>query len=147
MKTIQTCFKKSAAIGVLLALSLGGCATPEARISRNPELFAALSASDQQTIREGRAAIGFTPDMVRLALGDPDRMAVRTDASGTTEIWRYTTYETDGGMYLYRGHYHRSYFYGDPFYPYYLNFAGRRSRDLLKISFTDGRVSSIEEDR
>lgn len=139
----------AAASGLLAVLALAGCATPESRIQKNPELFAGLAASDQQAIKEGRAALGFTPEMVKLALGDPDRVLTRTDASGVSEVWRYTTYESDTGLYLYRGYYHRHRYhgYGDPFFPYYMNYPSRRDRDHLKVTFTGGRVSSIEEDR
>jgi hypothetical protein len=148
MKTDLLPFHKAVATAGLVALlGLAGCATPEARIQRNPELFASLAASDQQTIKEGRVALGFTPEMVRLALGDPDRVTTRTDASGTNEVWRYTTYETDGGVYLYRGYYHRFHYYGDPFFPYYLNYSGRRDRDHFKVTFSGGRVSAIEEEK
>ena len=86
---------------------VGGCATPQTRISQSPEVFAKLSPADQQLIREGKVAVGFTPEMVRLALGDPDRVYTRTDANGVNEAWSYTTYETDSGVVLYRGFYHR----------------------------------------
>ena len=145
MKTSILSFNKAVVVAGLVMLA--GCATPEARIQKNPELFASLAASDQQTIKEGRAALGFTPEMVKLALGDPDRVLTRTDASGVSEVWRYTTYESEGGMYLYRGYYHRHHWYGDPFFPYYLNYSGRRARDYLKVTFTGGRVSAIEEER
>ena len=123
-----------------------GCATPEARIKRNPELFAQLSPNDQQLIREGKVALGFTPEMVRLALGDPDRISTRTDANGTSETWSYTTYEGPDGMLLYRGYYHRYHRgWGDPFYPYYLSYPARREREYFKVVFTGGRVSAIEQ--
>jgi outer membrane protein assembly factor BamE (lipoprotein component of BamABCDE complex) len=148
MKTDLVPFRKFAiAAGLLATIALSGCATPEARIQKNPELFAGLAPSDQQAIKEGRASLGFTPEMVRLALGDPDRVTTRTDASGSSEVWRYTTYETDGGVYLYRGYYHRYYCHGDPFFPFYLNYTGRRDRDYLKLTFTGGRVSAIEEEK
>ena len=148
MKTKLFPFNKTLAVaGAVFALGLAGCSTPETRISRSPELFASLSAADQQTIKEGRVALGFTPEMVKLALGDPDRVWTRTDSSGVSEVWRFMTYESDAGVYLYRGYYHRHYFYGDPFFPYYLNYPARRERDYLKITFTGGRVSAIEEER
>jgi hypothetical protein len=148
MKIDYAFFNKAAtAAGLIAVLTLAGCATPEARIEKNPALFASLAPADQQAIKEGRAGIGFTPEMVKLALGDPDRVSTRTDASGTSEVWRYTTYETEGGLYLYRGYYHRYYGFGDPLFPYYMSYPGRRDRDYLKLTFTDGRVSTIEEDR
>lgn len=148
MKTDFLHLKKGASVAVLLAvLGLAGCTTPEARIKQNPELFAQLSPTDQETIKQGRVALGFTPEMVKLALGDPDRVTTRTDASGTSEVWRYTTYETDDGVYLYRGYYHRYYCYGDPFFPFYTSFASRRDRDYFKVTFSGGRVSLIEQEK
>jgi outer membrane protein assembly factor BamE (lipoprotein component of BamABCDE complex) len=121
-----------------------GCSTPQARIKQSPEAYAKLSATDQQLIREGKVAVGFTPDMVRLALGDPDRISTRTDASGVNEAWSYATYETDEGVLLYRGFYHRQ--WCDPlFYPYYASYPSRRTRDYLKIVFANGLVSVIEQ--
>jgi len=71
-------------------LLLAGCvATPADRIAKNPELFAALPVADQDRIRLGQIELGFTPDMVRLALGDPDRHMVRRAVDGTAEIWFY----------------------------------------------------------
>jgi len=122
---------------------LAGCVTPAARINRSPEVFAKLSTTDQQLIREGKVAVGFTPEMVRLALGEPDRVFTRTDASGVNEAWSYTTYETDDGVVLYRGYYHRD--WCDPFYyPYYMSSPSRRTREYFKVVFSAGVVALIE---
>lgn len=122
---------------------LAGCSTPERRINQNSEAFSKLSAGDQQLIREGKVAVGFTQEMVKLALGEPDKIYTRTDANGVSEAWSYTTYETDDGVILYRGYYHR--YWCDPFYyPYYTSFGNRRDREYLKVVFTEGRVSLIE---
>ncbi len=121
-----------------------GCSTPESRIGRSPESFNKLGAGDQQLIREGKVAVGFTPEMVRLALGEPDLVYTRTDANGENEAWSYTTYETEAGVMLYRGHYHR--YACDPFYyPYYTSSASRRTREYLKGVFVGGVVSLIEK--
>jgi hypothetical protein len=126
-----------------LSLAALHCSTPQARINKEPEVFGRLSTADQQLIREGKVAVGFTPEMVKLALGDPDRVYTRTDTNGVNEAWAYTTYETDDGVLLYRGFYHRR--WGDPlFYPYYASYSGRRSREYLKVVFTDGRVTLVE---
>lgn len=132
---------------LLLAAVAGlvGCSTPQARIDRNPEVFAGLSAADQRLIREGKVALGFTPEMAQLALGEPDRKLTRTDSAGTSEVWRYVTYESDSGMYLYRGYYHR--YYADSFFPYYLNYPSRSERETFKVTFSGGRVSAIEEEK
>jgi hypothetical protein len=71
---------------------LAGCATPHtpaARIQQNPALFAGLPAAAQEKIRQGQIEVGFTPDMVRLALGKPVRIVTRQTATDTTEIWSY----------------------------------------------------------
>ncbi len=130
-------------------LFLAGCNTPEARIKREPALFASLTPADQQMIREGKVAIGFTPEMVKLAVGEPDRMYTRTDTNGTSESWSYTTYESNGGVFLYRGFYHRDYCYGNSFYPYFMSYDGgsRRERETYKIVFTAGRVSMVEQQK
>jgi len=92
--------------------------------------------------------VGFDQEMVKLALGEPDRIVARTDARGTTEIWSYQIYDSDQGMLLYRGYYHRYYAWGDPFYPFYLNFSERRMREQLKVGFdAAGKVGSIEQQK
>ena len=136
-------------VALLCALAvalLAACATPDARIRRNRELFEALPPAEQALIREGKVGIGFTPDMVRLAVGDPDQRWVRTDAQGQTEIWSYTTYDSSVGQPLYRGYYHR-WFGGYPFYYDDLYFRDARPREYFKVSFTAGKVSAIEEDQ
>lgn len=134
--------------GSLFALLLGACSTPETRIRENPEAFNRLSPQDQELVRQGKVAIGFDQETVKLAVGEPDRIWTRTDAEGATESWSYTTYETADGFPLYRGFYHRYYYRGwaDPFYPYYLSYPSRREREVFKVVFKEGRVISIEQE-
>jgi hypothetical protein len=80
---------------LVAALVVAGCASPASRIRRNPELFASIPAAEQELIKQGRIGIGFTPDMVRLALGEPDYIARRIDRTGTAEIWRYRSFDPD----------------------------------------------------
>jgi hypothetical protein len=132
------------------ALLAAGCSTPETRIRKNPEAFNRLSVEEQELIVQGKVAIGFDEEMVRLALGDPDRVWTRTDSEGVSEAWSYTTYETYDGAPLYRGWYHRYYgpYYGwdRGYYPYYMSYPSRREREVLKVMFKDNRVISIEEE-
>ena len=72
-----------------LALLLAGCATPEKRIQQNQEVFDAFPVAAQARIRGGQIDLGFTPDMVRIALGAPHRQTLRRSAEGETEIWLY----------------------------------------------------------
>lgn len=133
-------------LGILAGLLLvAGCSTPESRIAKQPELFNRLTPEQQQMIREGRVGVGFDMEMVKLTLGDPDRVRERTDANGHSEIWSYVSYEANDGMLLYRGWYHRG--WGSPYYPYYLNVPGRRERSRDEVVFRDGRVVSVEQER
>ena len=124
---------------------LGGCSTPEARIQKNPAAFDRCTPEQQDLIKHGQVALGFDEEMVKLALGDPDRITTRTDASGTSEVWHYETYEADNGVILYTGYYHH--FWGAPLYPYYLDYPARRVVDRFRVAFQGGKVVSIEQDR
>lgn len=144
MKTLQIL-----SFGAMLAAALmfAGCASTDRRIREHAELYERLPPEQQLLIREGRVALGFTPEMVYLAVGEPDRKWTRTDADGRSEVWSYTTYESVDGGFLYRGWYHRHYGYRDPLYPYYLDDRARKAREYFKVTFRDGAVVLIEEDQ
>jgi hypothetical protein len=140
MKTTMAFFTLLCGLALLV-----GCSTPETRIAKQPEVFNRLTPEQQQMIREGRVGVGFDMEMVKLALGDPDRVRERTDASGRSEVWTYVTYEGNDGVLLYRGWYHRG--WGGPYYPYYLDVPSRRERSRDEVVFRDGRVVSVEQER
>lgn len=75
----------------LALLALAGCQspTPQDRIAANQALFASWPADVQAKVRAGIVAVGFTPDQVRMALGDPVARSVTGATGGTTEIWVY----------------------------------------------------------
>jgi len=78
--------------GILLLCLLGGltaCSTPQRRIQKNPELFAGFAPEEQDLIRAGQVELGFSPDMVRLARGNPSRRSLRITPDGEIEVWRY----------------------------------------------------------
>ncbi|HPT16510.1 MAG TPA: hypothetical protein PK388_04455 [Kiritimatiellia bacterium] len=72
-----------------LALLLAGCASPAQRIQQNQEFFDTLPVAAQARIRGGQIDLGFTPAMVRIALGEPQRKLIRRAAGGETEVWLY----------------------------------------------------------
>ena len=81
-----------AALGLCL---LAGCSTPESRIKQNPSLFASFPPEVQEKVRNGQIDITYTPGMVSIALGEPNRRYTRQTAEGITEVWAYTdTYTT-----------------------------------------------------
>lgn len=128
----------------LAALLLAGCSSPQSRIDDNLEAFSKLPPDQQALIKQGKVGIGFDETAVKLALGKPNRISQRTDASGRSTIWRYVEYETDGGVALYTGFYHYS--YAPFFYPLYSDYGSRRERDHLRVVFVDGKVTAIEEE-
>jgi hypothetical protein len=141
--TARRILARTTAIG-LVAL-LAACASPDTRIKRNQAVFDALPTAEQALIREGKVGIGFTPDMVRLAVGDPDQRWIRTDAAGQTEIWSYTSYDSHDGVPIFRGDYHR-YAGGFPVYTDAFFARSARAREYFKVSFKDGVVTMIEQD-
>lgn len=73
-----------------LSLLAAACAGPEYRIKREPRVFASFPAEAQEKVRAGHVDIGFTPEMVRLAIGPPDRKYKRRTSQGDEEVWAYT---------------------------------------------------------
>lgn len=143
---------------VLASLALAACSSPEARIKKNPQLFASIPAAEQELIKQGRIAIGFTPDMVKLALGEPDLISRRIDRTGTAEIWRYQNYDTTAYGYYggYWGGYWGSGWYGAR-YPYWRGsyWGGWGSYwgapmpvdDYMRVTIKDGQVVEINQIR
>lgn len=133
------------------AIMGGGClSTPEARIRKHADLFASFPPEVQQEIRQGRVQIGFTADMVRLALGDPHRVYSRTTATTTNEVWVYTRILPEpcrgpcGGTGWYRDRRGRlrplrtwGWADGHP----------SREEDVLRLEFDGGRIFAIEVPR
>ena len=91
------------------ALAVVSCApvTPEARIAREPEKFAALPAKQQELVRQGHITRGMQPDAVALAWGYPDNTYQGMRGSTSTMRWDYTSTRP-----VYSTHYHGSYGYG-----------------------------------
>ncbi|MBE7537606.1 MAG: hypothetical protein HS122_04265 [Opitutaceae bacterium] len=72
-----------------LALGLSACSSVQDRMDRDPSTYAGSSREDQALIRNGKVAVGFTREQVRMALGDPTGVATRTTAEGSQEVWSY----------------------------------------------------------
>ena len=122
-------------VGLLLAVS--GCATPEARIKRHAELFGSFPPEVQAKVRQGIIQLGYTRDMVFVAIGQPNHIQQRVDSSGTTLVWRYTAYRWRPDAPYWPRHYGP--WWGDP--PYWDD---REEYDVLRIEFRDDTVTAIE---
>jgi outer membrane protein assembly factor BamE (lipoprotein component of BamABCDE complex) len=118
-------------------LLLSGCATPQARIKQNPQLFSALSPEAKTKVQAGIIELGYTQDMVFLAAGKPTYVQTRLDDDGKTTVWRYTAYRwttsSDVWPRRYGPWWHDSWYRED-----------REEYDVLRVEFRDGKVAAIE---
>jgi hypothetical protein len=73
----------------LLALATG-CSTVDSRIGKSKSEFQTWPADVQAKIRAGQIDVGFTPEQVEVALGEPEKKYTRKTVKGTAEVWAYT---------------------------------------------------------
>jgi outer membrane protein assembly factor BamE (lipoprotein component of BamABCDE complex) len=120
-------------LSVLLlgAFAFAGCSTPESRIARSPEVFAQLTPQQQALVKMGQVGVGCDMNAVKLALGEPDRITVRTDSKGQTQTWHYVEAAYYDGAYIYSS----GYFGG----------MGRRSRMGMNAGFAPIPVTLMRE--
>lgn len=134
MKTLPLILTMSA---LMLAAS---CATPESRIGKHQAVFNSWPADVQEKVRAGKVEVGFTPEMVRVALGEPDRLVTRTTEHGAAEGWVYSDKSPRFSFGLGLGSAHGSTAVGggvrvgDDF----------RDDEALRVMFENGKVSAIE---
>lgn len=75
---------------VIMAVGVTGCQSVDARIKQQPEVFHQLSTEDQQRLRDRIAKLGDTPEMVRIAYGNPDKEETIITSSGRERtVWTY----------------------------------------------------------
>jgi hypothetical protein len=128
-----------------------GCQTVDSRIKEKPEVFAQVDKATQDKIRQGIIELGYSEDMVYLALGAPDQKRESVSAAGKSVTWIYNTYYTryDGGYY---GGYHRSVYF-DPYLrayrmyyrPIFADTYIQEKEERIRVVFKDGKVTVIEQ--
>jgi hypothetical protein len=131
----------------LLLLLAAGCATPERRIRQNPQLFASFPPQVQANVRKGVVDVGYNRDMVRMALGRPDRIYQRKTDKGQVEIWAYTdvryaaAYQPVAVPYWYRtprGHLRMTHDWA------WVDVEHRYEYEILRVEFVGDTVAAIE---
>ena len=75
--------------GLMGALLLSACSTVDSRIARQRAEFSSWPPEVQDKVAAGKIDLGFTPEQVLVALGEPDRRFTRTTSDGTSAIWSY----------------------------------------------------------
>ena len=139
-----------AAAGLAFVL-LAACSTINSRIQANSAVFDALPLETQERIRKGIVEVGYTPQMVYIAMGDPTEKRSSRSASRDRETWIYSVYYQDWvgralvgyrRVVVYDRETKRSYVYHQPVYE---DFYRDRKEDRIRIEFENGAVSAIEE--
>ena len=72
-----------------------GCETDggiAARTREKSAAYATLKISEKRFIDKGIIAIGFTPDMVYMAMGRPSKVESKAYPEGDRELWTYSRY-------------------------------------------------------
>jgi hypothetical protein len=69
-----------------------GCNTFHSRARQMSGVYDTLPASEQQRLQRGSISVGDTPEMVYIALGNPDERRDVTTADGTHTTWIYKSY-------------------------------------------------------
>lgn len=136
-----------------LALLAAGCSTVNSRIKEHERFFASLSPEAQAKLRARTVELGYTPEMVYIALGRPDTKSEKITAKGNEQTWIYLAYYQEyAGQAL--THYRRV-AVRDPrtgkvavfIEPVYTSVYREESEEKLRVSFVDGKVVSIEQDK
>lgn len=136
---------------LIALLGLVGCSTFEKRADEKAAVFSKLDAPTQENLRKGLVEIGYTPDMVYIALGTPDSRNEAITATSRKEVWIYNSYYSE-----YRGTEHAGYRRYVDFNPvtkkYFVYYEPVRVdvyrdhvEERIRITFEDGKVSLIEQ--
>ena len=135
-RMIDTMERRVASVALTFAMAVGaliltGCATTEARISNNPEMYQRLSPRDQALVSQGQVRPGMSMDAVWLAWGTPDQKIPGERHGRPTETWMYVRYDTPYPS------------YGAPYYygPFDWSYIPPKFPYLSKgVTFSSGRV-------
>jgi len=128
-----------------------GCQTVETRIKEKPEVFAQIDKATQDKIKQGIIDLGYSEDMVYLALGAPDQKREAISATGTSITWIYNTYyqRYDGTQFV--GYSRRVYYdtflrtYRFYYHPAYAETYHDDKEERIRVVFKGGKVAVIEQ--
>jgi hypothetical protein len=128
----------------LAALALAAsCASVDSRVQDHQAAFESWPADVQDKVRAGQVDVGFTQEMVTVALGKPDRITSRTSDRGVEEGWVYMDKGPKFSIGLGLGSSRGSSAFGggvtvgDDW----------RDEEVLRVMFQGGKVSAIERRR
>lgn len=140
MKTTRIVSASLILTGLLFA---AGCSSPDSRIKSNQAAFNSWSYDVQSKVKTGQIAVGFTPEMVLMALGEPAGKSLRTTAAGTAEVWTYTESKPRVSIGLGMGSYSGGSSYAGGVAVG--NGGDWRNDEKMRVVFDGGRVVAVEE--
>ncbi len=131
------------ALLVSTVLFTAGCATstPQTRISKHRETYSQFPSEVQRKISAGEVDVGFTPEMVRLALGEPSREFSRQTGSGSAEVWVYHSSSPRVSFGFGFGSYGR---HSGSSVGIATSTGGYDDDERMRVEFRDGKVTEIE---
>ena len=150
MCSVYTQIKTSILI-VMATLLLSGCSTFEKRAEEKAAVYSQLDPATQEKLRNGVIEIGNTPDMVFIALGQPDSKSEQITADRREETWIYNSYYTEYSGSEQVGYrriveYNRiTKSYIVYYEPVRVDVYRDRVQDRIRITFRDGKVAVIEQ--
>lgn len=135
---------------ILGAAGLTGCSTFNSRAQEKAAAYNSLTPQTQQRLEKGKITIGDTPDMVFIALDNPDAKRDITTASGAETVWIYKTYwedYADTGWIGWHRYYEPRMSGAYAIYHEQVPLALDRTRvaDVIRITFKDGKVISVDQ--
>ncbi|MCC5805476.1 MAG: hypothetical protein JJU00_04020 [Opitutales bacterium] len=144
-------------LAIAAALLLAGCAsTPERRAEASPGVLDGIDSAEHERVMDGRIAVGDTPEIVRIAWGNPDRKTRVVRESGEAERWVYHGYEREFVDTFPRYHFRPRYYYHPGLGRYIMTrhhyfahpqtFVVRRPYARQVVEFRDGLVAAFETD-
>jgi hypothetical protein len=143
----------TAALAVTALLSAAGCNSFNSRARQMSGVYNSLPPTEQQRLQRGMISVGDTPEMVYIALGNPDERRDVLNADGTYTTWVYKTYQQqyEGTAWLgYRrvivpARDGRGYVVFHE--PVTQDVYRTHVDDVIRVSFANGVVSQVEQQR
>jgi len=121
------------------AVLLAACSSPASRIDDKKSVYESYPPEVQQKLAAGQVDIGYTQEQAQIALGEPRRRFNRTTATGSEEVWSYSTrtgpsfgFGLGGGS-------------GNVGGGIGLSTYGNNADEKMRVVFVDGKVTAIEE--
>ncbi len=150
---IKFVFNRTTLLCAAALLLAAGCQNVDDRIKEKPDVFARLDHPTQDKIKQGIIDLGYTEDMVYLALGKPDEKHEQQDAAGRVTTWIYNTYYERYDGTAFSGYYRQVYY--DPYlktyrvyyHPALADVYTQAKEERIRVVFKGGKVTAIEQSK